>query len=231
MIPYAWLRTQALLSWDASPMGWDSSLKTRRGGGMDRGGSEELGGAIPLPQRRRPELSSGRICVHGGSSISMIGRRRSEARIRFHISELLERVKPERQRTKQRQYRCATAAHAGGSSPRSARLCGRRSRNLDEVLVITRSQQDRHAGARSNRPSFQPRCSSSSRRTRSLTRQCCRRACIRCGRSSTAPQCGRLAPLRAIRRVRDLPAPRSDRSACQDWQDARYRAAGDHAPP
>ena len=66
---------------------------------MEGGRSAKLGGPIPFPDRRRPKLSSGQLGVRW--IIDFNDRSEDEAKAyRLPYERVLERVKPERQRTK-----------------------------------------------------------------------------------------------------------------------------------
>ena len=187
---------------------------------MDRGGSEERGGALPLPQRRRPQLAPGRLGSRWVIDFNAPTGRRSQEISACHTSALLERVKPERARKAEG---CTRERHGGSScEPRPAMR--KAIAELDEMLVLARVSKT-VMPVRVHTGQVLSESSSFSRQTRSQIRPCCRRACIRCGRSSTAPAM-RTDPLHALGRIRDFPAPSSRPSGCARSAGLSTRSGG-----
>ena len=109
--------------------------RTRRGASVDR---RRLVGIEKCCSRTSTAKTSTRGQTarrRGGSSTSMTQLGAEAARVSASVRASAELVKPERQ-TKQPQGLAGPLV--GGNMPRSGRLCGRRSRVLDEVLVIAR---------------------------------------------------------------------------------------------
>ena len=203
----AWPRTQASPSRAASSSAWASSSNpTRR-----MPGSRQIRGT-----RRCCSLTStaktstrARTPRHpGGSSTSTTASEDEAARIRASLSSGCWSRSSQNGRRKPKgctrelwwQFWRDAPGYAEGDRGPGRGACHRA------------SQQDRHAGAGSNWTGVRAKLTSSSQQTRLRIKPCCRQACTRCGRSSTARLCETTSALHAIGRVRDVPAPEST-----DW--------------
>ena len=112
---------------------------------------------------------------------------------------------------------------------RRARRMRKAIAELDEVLVIALVSKTVMPVRVPTGQSLRARSWSSLRPTRSRIRLYCRRACIRCGRSSTARRCGLILSYTPSDVFETFPRPKPTDRLAEVGTDARHRAAGDHA--